>query len=280
MTLPRKFFTAGSMLLAILPLQVSYARPTVDRQTSTPPSIRAGKSSVAISKPRLYAAARLASAKFPQEQERQPLGALSTVGEVYVNESRAPSESTVFPGDTLRTGETGAATFTVSGRGSLKISPKARLTFVDEPRYLATLQEGTVVMSVFAETANFQVRTGDFVIIPGQEVPSAASEISRFADGSTRINCTSGAVGVVALETTQAVFLRPGQYVTVSAGGALQAVMSPIGAPSEPLPLPPAKAKKSRTGWIILGVAGGGGAAAAAVLASGGKKTSVSPSVP
>jgi hypothetical protein len=277
MTLRRKFSRAGSLLLATLLPQASYARPTVDRQTSTAPSIRAGKSSLAINKPRLNAAARLASAKFPQEEERKPLGALSTVGEVYVNESRAPSESTVFPGDTLRTGATGAATFTVSGRGSFKISPNARLTFVDEPRYLATLQEGTVVMSVFTENANFQVRTGDFVIIPGPEVPSAASEISRFADGSTRINCTSGAVGVVALETTQAVFLRPGQYVTVSAEGALQAVMSPIGAPGTPTP--PAKAKKSRTGWIILGVAGGGGAAAAAVLASG-HKSSVSPSVP
>src|SRR5262249_53333780 len=136
----------------------------------------------------------------------------------------------------------------------------------------------TVVMSVFGEAAKFQVRTADFVVIPGPEAPSAVSEISRSADGSSRITCTSGAVGVLALEGTEAVFLRPGQYVTVSAAGALQAVMSPVGAPSGPLP--PAKAKKSRTGWIILGVAGGGGAAAAAVLASGGKKSSVSPSAP
>jgi len=246
----------------------------VDPQTSTARSIRAGKLGVAISKPRLHPRARLVSANFPQEQERKPLGALSTVGEVYLNESRAPSESTVFPSDTLRTGETGAATFTASGRGSLKISPKARLSFVDDPRYLVTLHQGKVIMSVFGEAAKFQVRTGDFVVIPGPEVLEATSEVDRSADGSSRITCTTGAVGVIALERTEAVFLRPGQYVTVSAEGKLEAVMPPLGVPSETT-LPP-RVKKAHTGWIILGVAGGGGAAVA--VASRGQKAPVSPS--
>jgi ferric-dicitrate binding protein FerR (iron transport regulator) len=279
MTLGRKFSTGGSLLLAILPLQVSYARRTVERQTPAAPSIRATNSSVAISKPRLYAASRPARAKFSQEEERKPVGAVNTVGEVYVNDSRAPSEATVFPGDTLRTGETGAATFTVSGLGSLQISPNSRVTFVDEPRYFAILQQGSAVMTVFGETAKFQVRTGDFVVIPGPEALSAVAEISRSADGSSRITCTRGAIGVIALEErTEAVFLKPGQYVTVSTVGELQNVMSPAGAPSESVA--PGKPKKSRTGWIVLGVAGGGGGVAAAVLANRGKKPSVSPSTP
>src|ERR1700675_4485593 len=130
MTLRGKFITISSLLLAMLQLQP-------------------------------------VGASLPQEPERKPLGVLSTVGEVYVNESRAPSESTVFPGDKLRTGESGAATFTVSGRGSLKISPKTQLSFVDDSRYVAVLDQGTVVMSVFGEAAKFATRTGEFVVIPG-----------------------------------------------------------------------------------------------------------------
>jgi hypothetical protein len=282
MTLSRRFSGAGRLLLAILPLQVSYARPTVDRQTSTAPSVRAGKSSIATSKPRLYALPSLASTKSPQAEERKPLGALSTVGEVYVNESRAPSESTVFPGDKLRTGESGAATFTIGGRGSLKISPNTRLSFEDDPRYVVTLEQGTVVLSVFGEAAKFEARTGDFVVIAGPEATEAISQIERSADGSSRVLCKTGAVGVIALETAESVFLRPDQFVTISAQGRLQAVNTPsttTGAPNPASNPAPRIVKKSHTGWIILGVAGGGGAAAAAVLASG-HKSSVSPSVP
>ena len=253
MSLRRKFSKAGSLLLAILPLQVSYALP------------------------------RLASTKLPQELERKPLGALSTVGEVYVNESRAPSESTVFAGDKLRTGESGAATFTIGGRGSLKIAPNTRLSFVDDPRYVVTLEQGTVVLTVFGEAAKFEARTGGFVVIPGPEAPEAISQIERSADGSSRILCKTGAVGVIALETAEGVFLRPDQYVTISAEGRLQGVNSPSATPGVNTPSPgvptPSGVKKSHTGWIILGVAGGGGAAAAAVLASG-HKSSASPSVP
>jgi hypothetical protein len=241
MTLRGKFITISSLLLAMLQLQP-------------------------------------VGASLPQEPERKPLGVLSTVGEVYVNESRAPSESTVFPGDKLRTGESGAATFTVSGRGSLKISPKTRLSFVDDTRYLAVLDQGTVVMSVFGEAAKFEMRTGEFVVIPGPEAPEAISQIERSADGSSRVFCKTGAVGVVALETAEGVFLRPDQSVAISAEGRLQAVNTPPTTPSAPT-TSSGTGKKSHTGWIVLGVAAGGGGVAAAVLASRGKST-VSPSVP
>jgi hypothetical protein len=241
MTLRGKFITISSLLLAMLQLQP-------------------------------------VGASLPQEPERKPLGVLSTVGEVYVNESRAPSESTVFPGDKLRTGESGAATFTVSGRGSLKISPKTQLSFVDDSRYVAVLDQGTVVMSVFGEAAKFATRTGEFVVIPGPEAPEAISQIERSADGSSRVLCKTGAVGVVALETAEGVFLRPDQSVAISAEGRLQAVNTPSTTPGAPAPSSRI-GKKSHTGWIVLGVAAGGGGVAAAVLASRGKAT-VSPSVP
>ena len=50
-----------------------------------------------------------------QDQQKQALGSLSSVGEVYVNDALAPAESTIFSGDTLRTGVAGTATFVTSG---------------------------------------------------------------------------------------------------------------------------------------------------------------------
>src|SRR5271163_4808093 len=57
----------------------------------------------------------------PPEKERDPLGSLTSVGEVFVNDSLGPAEVTIFSGDKVRTGESGSATFNMSGKGSLKI---------------------------------------------------------------------------------------------------------------------------------------------------------------
>jgi ferric-dicitrate binding protein FerR (iron transport regulator) len=264
MALRRKFTTISILLFAMLQLQISEALPRVNPQTSSLRLISAGKRNNAIG-------------KLPQEQQREPLGSLSSVGEVYVNESRAPSEATVFAGDKIRTGESGTATFTESGRGFLEISPNTRLTFGDDPRYVVALDEGKVVMSVIAEAAKFEVRTGEFVVVPGPETPEASSEIDRSADGSFRILCKTGSVGVIALETAEGVFLRPDQSVTISAEGILQAVVSPPTAPNPSTSAAPVGHKR-RTEWIILGAAGAGGGAAAAVLLT--RKSTVSPSSP
>ena len=133
-------------------------------------------------------------------------------------------------------------------------------------------------MSVFGEAAKFETRTGEFVVIPGPEAPEAISQIERSADGSSRVLCKTGAIGVVALETAEGVFLRPDQSVAISAEGRLQAVNTPPTTPGAPTTAS-RTGKKSYTGWIVLGVAAGGGGVAAAVLASRGKST-VSPSVP
>jgi len=52
-----------------------------------------------------------------QEQSREPLGSLTGVGEVYLNDSPAAGESTIFSGDRIRTADTGAATFSMGGKG-------------------------------------------------------------------------------------------------------------------------------------------------------------------
>src|SRR5260370_7377566 len=64
----------------------------------------------------------------PQEQQKESLGSLSSIGEVYVNDSAAPVESTIFSGDRLRTGESATATFTVSGKGTLNVLPRTQLS--------------------------------------------------------------------------------------------------------------------------------------------------------
>src|SRR5277367_1291677 len=56
------------------------------------------------------------------DPQRQTLGSLSSVGDVFVNESPAPSEVTIFSGDAIRTGQSGAAILTASGNNSFQIS--------------------------------------------------------------------------------------------------------------------------------------------------------------
>jgi hypothetical protein len=74
-----------------------------------------------------------------QEKEREPLGSLTSVGEVYVNDSVAPAEITVFSGDRVRAGASGSATFNMSGKGSLKLSPRSQVLFAGKYEYTAEL---------------------------------------------------------------------------------------------------------------------------------------------
>src|SRR5205823_15061719 len=55
----------------------------------------------------------------PQEKEKTALGSLTSVGEVYVNDSPAPAEVTIFSGGGVRDGESGSAAFSMCRRGSL-----------------------------------------------------------------------------------------------------------------------------------------------------------------
>jgi hypothetical protein len=205
-------------------------------------------------------------------EKKEPLGSLSSAGEVYVNDFLAPADSTIFSGDKLRTGVTANATFTVSGRGSLKISPQSEVVFSGNDLFAAQLEAGTVVLSSFVGGNGVTLRIGDFVLVPSfPREQSTASKIDRARDGSFRISCLDGSVGVLTLEGRSGEFLHAGQSVRVSLKSASSS--SPV------FSSPPKHAvQELHPGWLMLGLAGAG--AASAALASRGGGQSVSPSAP
>ena len=211
-----------------------------------------------------------------QEQQRQPLGSLTVVGDVYVNESRPPAESTIFSGDALRAAPGGNATFTTSGKGSLKVSPDSQLVFPGNPQYVAELKSGTVVMTSLSGPASINLRVGDYALAAVTQGEESTSKIEKSTDGAFLITCLQGSVGVIPLQGANGLFLQAGQSVRISTQGELTAVeQQPTPAPVQPTS---GVQKKSNAGWIILAVAGGGGAAgAAAALGHGGGKSPVSP---
>ena len=207
------------------------------------------------------------------EPQRQSIGSMNAVGEVLVNESRAPSELTIFSGDTVRTGETGTAMLTTSGQSSLQISHGSQVVFAGDPRYFAELKLGTIFAKALGGTAGTAVRTGNFVVVPTNRNEQTTVTIERMADDSFFITCSGGNVGVVSLQEAPGLFLQPGQSARISPTGDLVAVGRPIVAPRS--------AGKSYRPWIFLGLAGGGVAAGvAAAIAHGGNHPPISPSSP
>jgi len=204
-----------------------------------------------------------------QDQPREPLGSLSSVGEVYVNEAPAPADSTIFAGDRVRTGATGTATFTMSEKGTLKIAAQGQVLFSGNYQFTAELEAGTVILHSVYGPSGVVLRIGNFVVVSSSRQLSATSKIDRAQDGSFLVSCLDGGVGVLTLEAKSGEFLQAGQSLTISARAEL-------------LPLPPnAKAPgKSHPGWVLLGLAGAGAAGAAAALNHGGGKQSISPSTP
>ena len=238
--------------------------------------------------------------KSKQDQPPQALGSLSKIGEVYVNDQPiAAGESTIFNGDKLRTGSDGVASFTVSGRGTLKFSPNTFVVFAGTEQYTADLRSGTVVVSSFSGPSGLTVRVGDFVVLPAVQEQQTTAKIDRALAGDASITCLEGGVSVVSLQGAAGLLLQAGQSSTISTAGQLN--QEPSGAPTEaPVPgtpqpseptqpqpgptgLPPATttAAKSHKGWIILGLAGAGVAGIAAVASSsGGGHQPISPSAP
>jgi hypothetical protein len=228
----------------------------------------------------------LADARQPSPaQEKQPLGSLSRVGQVYVNNSLAAAESTLFTGDTLRTDETSTATFAISGKGSFQIASSSQLVFTGAPQYVAELKSGIVVMSSLTGPTGISLRTGKFVLAAVDRNQQSTSRIEGASDGSFLISCLEGSVGIIPLQgPPNGVFLQVGQSVSISSQGELSAPAATVAPtttstlPTQPSPT----ARKSHTRWIILGVVGGGAAAAgtAVALAAHGSSQTVSPSSP
>ena len=212
-----------------------------------------------------------------RQEQTQPLGSLSTVGNVYVNGSLAPAESTIFSGDTVLTSETGVAVFTVSGKGSFKISPQTHLVFAAEPTYLAEMTSGTVVMTTFAGATQIGLKVGNYVVSPVIETQQSSSRIEKNTVGSFLVACLDGSVGVIPIQGVSGQVLRVGQTVEISPTGVL-------GTPEATSTQAPAqqtaqKPNHKNRKWIAYGIAGGGAAAiVAAVAARGNHGQPVSPS--
>jgi len=220
-----------------------------------------------------------------QEQAKQPLGSLSAVGQVYVGNSVAPSESTIFTGDTLRTDPMATATFTISGKGSFAIASSSQLVFTGSQQYVAELKSGIVVMSSESGPTGINLRTGSYVVVAVTRGEQSAAKIESAADGSFVISCSQGSIGVVPLQgAPNGVFLQPGQSVTISPQGELSSptatVASTLTTPAPSNPNPPSATKSNKTALIILGVGGGAAAIAAAAAAGHGGSNTVSPSSP
>jgi ferric-dicitrate binding protein FerR (iron transport regulator) len=221
------------------------------------------------------------TAALPQAALAQatPLGALRATGEVYVNDARVTGDLTLFVGDRVRTGADGAAGLSIAGRGTLTIARQTQITFASTTRYVGSLQSGTLALRSVPGARNFQIRLGNFTVVPNEEVATSA-QIDHAADGSAQVRCLSGSVAVIPLEGEAASFLEPGHAAQISADGKIQTV-SPAPA-AQPTATEIQRQKRSRA--VGIGIAAGAGAAGAA-LALGRSKgssagTPVSPSVP
>jgi hypothetical protein len=230
----------------------------------------------------LVASLAQAQAVSPDAQ-RQALGSLMTGGEVYVNESRAPSELTIFSGDSVRTGETGTAMLTTETKGSYQISAGSQVAFSGDPRYLAELKLGAISVQS-TSVGRAVVRAGDFVVVPTVLNSQTVEKIEKMADGSFLVTCMLGSIGIVTLQGAQGLFVEAGKSATISANNELVAVGQPSLTPG-PTPVPnqgPAQpVARSYRSWIYFGLVGGGAAGVAAWAATRGSSPAVvSPAAP
>jgi len=213
-----------------------------------------------------------------RSQEHQALGSLSSVGEVYVNNSPAPGDSTIFTGDTVRTGQAGTATFTSSAQGTFQISPQSQVAFNGGDQYVAELQSGMVVMSSRRGPQGLNLRVGSFTAVGVTDGEQSTSKIEKGADGSFTVTCLDGSVILVPTAGSNGLLMQAGQTVNISGQGQLSAVKE-TGTVPPPNPTPgTVQQKKSYTMWIVIGAAGAGGVGAALALAGHKSSPSVSPS--
>jgi len=211
-----------------------------------------------------------------QNSRKYPLGSLSATGEVYVNDKPVPVESTVFPGDTVRTGENSTAVFTMTGNGTLKIGSQTQVSLAGDPQFVAELQTGTAVIDSLSGPSGIKVRVGGVVVVPAVRSRVTSAKIERQADGTFLVTCLDGDISTLSLEGTAGRLLEAGQAVGVTPSGQML-VQKQSGGKSLGSGVP--GTLKGKKGWTLLGLAGGGAGVAAVVLGHGGKAP-VSPSGP
>jgi hypothetical protein len=240
--------------------------------------------------------------------QNQAVGSVTTVGPVTINGVPAPTDLTIFPGDTLKTGDMSSAAFSISGKGSFKILSNSEMVFPPDPRYSAELKAGSVVMNSFNGATDVSLRVGNYVVAPVIEAQQSTSQVVRHADGSFTVTCLEGSVGLIPLEGATGRVLQSGESVNILPSGELdvakatgatprtEATQTPTPTPetkpnpaeqvskSQPppeAPVPAVQHKDKTKEYILIGViAGGAVGIAAGVAGAGHGKSSVSPSTP
>jgi len=215
---------------------------------------------------------------------RQPLGSMQTRGMVSVGGISATSETSLYQGDSVRTGADGSGSLDMPNRGSLMIGPNTDITFLSMASNdrLASLQSGHIALRLVTQASNTTIELGRFVLTTETNTPAAA-EVDRSMDGSAHIRCLGGSVGVIESEGIQALYLKPGEEAEITSDGKLSRV-APAAAPASNNVAPEGSATatvagKSHTGLILLGVGGAvAGGVAALVATHHGQPTS--PSAP
>ena len=198
-----------------------------------------------------------------QQQLREKLGSLTSLGEVYVNDSLISDMSTVSSGDKIRTGESGEATLAVSGKGTLKIRPLSQVVLSGNDQYNAELEKGTVLLNSVPGSDGLIVRIGNYVVVPSVRSIATTLRVTRAQDGSFLVYCLEGKIGVLTVEGESGRLLQAGQSLTLSAKSELLASSST-----------PKSKGHSHTRWILLGLGGAAAAGAAVALAHrGGNQT-------
>jgi hypothetical protein len=206
-----------------------------------------------------------------QEQQRQALGSLTTVGEVHVNNAVAPSDGPIFAGDVLRSAGTGSATLTWSGQGSLQIYPNTELAFTGEPQYAAEMKFGRVVMNSWRGATGMNLRAGNSVVLAVAEGEQSVSNIEAPSDGSFLVTCEAGSVGVIPLEGGNGIFIQAGQSVRISAQGELSPMGTEAAASAGPIstePVRDVRPPRSYRRWILIALGTAGAGAVAGILSS------------
>ena len=214
----------------------------------------------------------------PPEKAREPLGSLTSVGETFVNDSAAPSEITIFSGDRVRVGAAGSATFSMSGKGVLKLSPSSQVLFSGKYEYTAELEAGAVVLNSVSGPNGLTLRIGNDVVVASTKEHTAVASIDRAADGSFLVTCSEGPVGVLTLLGGAGQFLESGQAVSVAPNGELAAITGQASTSAAVKSTSGAQKHKSNNKvWGFVGLAAAAGAAGAAVALShgGGAKQTV-----
>lgn len=229
-----------------------------------------------FSLPALASTASTSRQQAPQSPKRQPLGSLSSSGEVYVNDKPVPVESTVFVGDIIRTGDNSTAVFTMTGNGTLKIGARTQVALPGEPQFVAELETGTAVLDSLSGPSGIKLRAGGVVVVPAVRSRVTSAKIERQADGTFLVTCLGGDISTLALQGTAGRLLEAGQAVSASPSGQML-VQKESGGRSLGSGVP--GALKGKSGWTMLALGGGGAGVAALVLGHGGKAP-VSPSGP